>query len=87
MVSLSFEEKEQVLDVIFSAYKLRHPNIVPLVGYCIEHGHHILVYEYVRNLSLEDALHGGIYRPLPWSMRLKMALGVAQALESVFHIV
>ncbi|KAK4798845.1 hypothetical protein SAY86_031171 [Trapa natans] len=81
MVSLSFEEEEQVLGVILTVSKLRHPNVVTLLGYCIEHGQHILVYEYVRNLSLEDALHSGIYRPLPWNIRLKIALGVAQALE------
>ncbi|XP_031397333.1 protein STRUBBELIG-RECEPTOR FAMILY 2 [Punica granatum] len=81
MASLSFKEEEQVLDVIFMAYKLRHPNIVQLVGYSIEHGQHILVYEYIRSLSLEDALHSGIYRPLPWSLRFQIALGVAQALE------
>ena len=81
MVSLSFQEEEQFLDVVWTVSRLRHPNIVPLVGYCVEHGQHLLVYEYVRNLSLEDALHSGEYKSLSWGLRLQIALGVAQALE------
>ncbi|KAM1306427.1 hypothetical protein ACFX2H_008814 [Malus domestica] len=81
IVGLSFNEEEQFLDVIWTALHLRHPNIVPLVGYCIEHGQHLVVYEYVRNLSLDDALHSDAYKPLSWGLRLQIALGVAQALD------
>ncbi|KAL5545485.1 hypothetical protein UlMin_005172 [Ulmus minor] len=81
MATLSFNEEEQFLDVVWTVSRLRHPNIVPLVGYCIEHGQHLLVYEYIRDLSLHDALHSSAYRPLSWSLRLQIALGVAQALD------
>ncbi|KAM1208469.1 hypothetical protein ACFX13_014490 [Malus domestica] len=81
IVGLSFNEEEQFLDVIGTASRLRHPNIVPLVGYCIEHGQHLVVYEYVKNLSLDDALHSDAYKPLSWGLRLQIALGVAQALD------
>ncbi|PQQ06870.1 protein STRUBBELIG-RECEPTOR FAMILY 2 [Prunus yedoensis var. nudiflora] len=81
MAGLSFNEEEQFLYVIWTASRLTHPNIVPLVGYCVEHGQHLVVYEYVRNLSLHDALHSDEYKPLSWGLRLQIALGVAQALD------
>lgn len=81
MVSLSFQEEEQFLDVIWAASQLRHPNIVTLLGYSVEQGQHLLVYEYVRNLSLDDVLHSKAYKPLSWPIRLRIALGVARALE------
>jgi len=81
MVGLSFREEEKFLDVVSTASRLRHPNIVALNGYCLEHGQHLLVYDYVRNLTLDDALHSDTYKPLSWAIRLRIALGVAQALE------
>ncbi|KZV53329.1 protein STRUBBELIG-receptor FAMILY 2, partial [Dorcoceras hygrometricum] len=81
MVSLSIVEEEQFLDVIRNASRLKHPNIVKLLGYCMEHGQYLLVYEYIRNLSLEDALHCITYKPLSWGLRLQISLGIAQALN------
>ncbi|KAG4183724.1 hypothetical protein ERO13_A09G126900v2 [Gossypium hirsutum] len=81
MVSLSFDEEEKFMDVIQMASQLRHPNIVRLTGYCVEHGQHLVVYEYVRNLSLDDALHSEVFKPLSWGLRLRIALGIAQALD------
>ncbi|KAF2295931.1 hypothetical protein GH714_035188 [Hevea brasiliensis] len=37
--------------------QLRHPNIVKLIGYCLEDDHRLLVYEYMSNGSLENYLH------------------------------
>ncbi|XP_075516180.1 protein STRUBBELIG-RECEPTOR FAMILY 2-like [Primulina tabacum] len=81
MVSLSIVEEEQFLDVIRNASRLKHPNIVTLLGYCMEHGQHLLVYKYIRNLSLEDALHCITYKPLSWGLRFQISLGIAQALN------
>ncbi|KAL9428400.1 hypothetical protein AB3S75_030402 [Citrus x aurantiifolia] len=81
MPSLSFDEEEQFMDVIRISSQLRHPNIVKLLGYCVDHGQHLLVYEFVRNLSLADALHKEIYKPLSWGIRLHIALGIARALH------
>ncbi|KAL2664333.1 hypothetical protein AAZV13_02G153300 [Glycine max] len=81
MAGMSFSEEEKFLDVVCTASRLKHPNIVSLKGYCLEHGQHLLVYDYVRNLTLDDALHCAAYKPLSWSTRLKIALGVGQALD------
>ncbi|KAJ4979142.1 hypothetical protein NE237_009922 [Protea cynaroides] len=80
-VQLSLCEEEQFLDVIWKVARLRHPNIITLLGYCMEHGQHLLVYEYVRNLSLDDILHSAAYTPLSWSLRVRIALGIARALD------
>ncbi|KAF9597242.1 hypothetical protein IFM89_016383 [Coptis chinensis] len=80
-VALSIHEEEQFLDVISNVARLRHPNIVTLVGYCVEHGQHLLVYEYVRNWSLEDALHFNVHDRLTWIARIRIALSIARGLE------
>lgn len=81
IIALSLQEEQQFLNVIRNVSCLRHPNLVTLHGYCLEDGQHLLVYQYVRNVSLDDALHSAAYKPLLWSLRLKIALGVALALE------
>lgn len=81
MVPLSMREEDQFMDVIRNASRLRHLNIVKLIGYCAEHGQHLLVYEYVRNLSLADALHCEAFVPLSWGLRVRIALGIARALK------
>ncbi|KAL4571637.1 hypothetical protein LXL04_018400 [Taraxacum kok-saghyz] len=80
-VALSLHEEQQFLEVIWNASRLRHPNIIQLHGYCVEQGQHMLVYEYVRNLSLDYALHSEAYMPLSWGLRLRIALGIARALN------
>ncbi|KAI5671541.1 hypothetical protein M9H77_11905 [Catharanthus roseus] len=80
-VQLSLTEEEQFLDVTRTVSRLRHPNIVALLGYCVEHGQHLLIYEYIRNLSLDDALHGVDCTSLSWGIRLRISLGVARALN------
>ncbi|KDP46111.1 hypothetical protein JCGZ_06622 [Jatropha curcas] len=38
--------------------QLLHPNLVKLIGYCLEDDHRLLVYEFVPNGSLENRLFG-----------------------------
>lgn len=38
--------------------KVRHPNLVSLLGFCSNGDHRLLVYEYMQNGSLQDQLHG-----------------------------
>nr|AMY26622.1 leucine-rich repeat receptor-like protein kinase-protein kinase [Linum usitatissimum] len=80
-VPMSFDEEELLMEVIWTVSRLRHPNLVALLGYCVEHGQHLLVYEHVRSLPLDELLHSQRYKPLPWTARLNIALGVARLLE------
>ncbi|KAJ4716505.1 Kinase family protein [Melia azedarach] len=62
--------------------KVRHKNLVGLIGYCAEGAQRMLVYEYVDNGNLEQWLHGdvGAVSPLTWDIRMKIAIGTAKAL-------
>ncbi|XP_010423878.1 PREDICTED: probable serine/threonine-protein kinase NAK [Camelina sativa] len=62
--------------------KLDHPNLVKLIGYCLEEEHRLLVYEFMTRGSLENHLfrRGTFYQPLPWNTRVRMAQGAARGL-------
>ncbi|KAM7517055.1 hypothetical protein LguiA_006638 [Lonicera macranthoides] len=62
--------------------RVRHKNLVRLLGYCAEGAHRILVYEYVDNGNLEQWLHGdvGPCSPLTWDIRMNVVLGTAKGL-------
>ncbi|CAN4115114.1 unnamed protein product [Withania somnifera] len=62
--------------------RVRHKNLVRLLGYCAEGAHRMLVYEYVDNGNLEQWLHGdvGQYSPLTWEIRMNIILGTAKGL-------
>ncbi|KAL6563312.1 hypothetical protein OROHE_005899 [Orobanche hederae] len=64
--------------------RMRHPNMVILLGACPEYG--CLVYEYMENGSLEDRLfrHNGT-PPLPWTSRFRIAAEIATALNFLHH--
>ncbi|XP_031101220.1 probable serine/threonine-protein kinase PBL9 isoform X2 [Ipomoea triloba] len=59
-----------------------HPNLVKLIGYCLEDEHRLLVYEFMPKGSLENHLfrRGSYFQPLSWYLRLKVALGAAKGL-------
>ncbi|OVA15652.1 Protein kinase domain [Macleaya cordata] len=62
--------------------RVRHKNLVRLLGYCAEGAHRILVYEYLDNGNLDQWLHGdvGPYSPLTWESRMNIILGTAKGL-------
>ncbi|CAB4314687.1 unnamed protein product [Prunus armeniaca] len=60
--------------------KIRHCNIVNLLGYCSEMGERLLVYEYMPHGTLHDHLHGGL-SALNWVLRLKISMQAAKGLE------
>ncbi|XP_030447197.2 serine/threonine-protein kinase PBL34-like isoform X2 [Syzygium oleosum] len=70
--------KEWLAEISFLG-NLRHPNLVKLIGYCIEDDQRLLVYEFMPRGSLENHLFRRSL-PLPWSIRLKIALGAAKGL-------
>ncbi|KAI4350195.1 hypothetical protein L6164_004671 [Bauhinia variegata] len=62
--------------------RLSHPNLVKLLGYCWEETELLLVYEFMQKGSLENHLfgRGSAVQPLPWDIRLKIAIGAARGL-------
>ncbi|XP_044491364.1 probable serine/threonine-protein kinase At1g01540 [Mangifera indica] len=62
--------------------RVRHKNLVRLLGYCVEGAYRMLVYEYVDNGNLDQWLHGdvGDVSPLTWDIRMNIILGTAKGL-------
>ncbi|BBH02087.1 hypothetical protein Prudu_012547 [Prunus dulcis] len=60
--------------------RVHHKNLVSLLGFCLEQGEQILVYEYVPNGDLLDSLSGKSGIRLDWLRRLKIILGAARGL-------
>ncbi|MQL86530.1 hypothetical protein Taro_019064 [Colocasia esculenta] len=63
--------------------RLRHRNLVQLVGWCHDRGELLLVYEYMPNGSLDSHLYpreGDGKPPLTWKVRQRVAFGLASAL-------
>ncbi|KAF7143382.1 hypothetical protein RHSIM_Rhsim05G0033800 [Rhododendron simsii] len=69
--------------------KLRHTNLVSLIGYCNENQEKILVYEYIAQGSLASHLYktstreesGGSRSHLTWEQRLNICLDAARGLD------
>ncbi|GFS45241.1 BRI1 like [Actinidia rufa] len=68
--------------------KIKHRNLVPLLGYCKIDEERLLVYEYMKWGSLESVLHeklkGGGSK-LDWAARKKIAIGSARGLAFLHH--
>ncbi|CAN1142616.1 L-type lectin-domain containing receptor kinase IV.2 [Linum perenne] len=71
--------KEFVAEIV-SIGRLRHRNIVSLLGYCRRKGELFLVYEYMPNRSLDKYLFDQKNPGLKWCMRFKVIKGVASGL-------
>ncbi|XP_022751773.1 probable serine/threonine-protein kinase PBL12 [Durio zibethinus] len=71
--------REWLAEIIFLG-QLRHPHLVKLIGYCYEEENRLLVYEYMPRGSLENQLFRRYSTALPWSIRMKIALGAAKGL-------
>ncbi|KAH0934191.1 hypothetical protein HID58_011308 [Brassica napus] len=59
----------------------QHRNVVMLIGFCIEDGRRLLVYEYICNGSLDSHLYGRKRETLEWAARQKIAVGAARGLR------
>uniref|UniRef100_M4FD79 non-specific serine/threonine protein kinase n=1 Tax=Brassica campestris TaxID=3711 RepID=M4FD79_BRACM len=70
--------KEWLAEINFLG-NLVHPSLVKLVGYCMEDDQRLLVYEFMPRGSLENHLFRRTL-PLPWSVRMKIAVGAAKGL-------
>ncbi|RWR74086.1 Protein kinase domain-containing protein [Cinnamomum micranthum f. kanehirae] len=71
-------KKEYVTEVQINS-RLRHRNLVQLIGWCHDRGEFLLVYEFMPNGSLDAHLFRN-RSTLTWPIRYKIALGLASAL-------
>lgn len=73
----------QVRSEIQTVGRIRHRNLLPLLAHVPRPACHFLVYEYMKNGSLEDIMRqiADGSREFDWMSRYKVALGVAAGLE------
>ncbi|XP_050145028.1 probable LRR receptor-like serine/threonine-protein kinase At1g56130 isoform X2 [Malus sylvestris] len=76
----SHQGKSQFVSEIATISAVQHRNLVKLYGCCIEGSHRILVYEYLENKSLDQALFGTSNLHLDWPTRFNILLGTAKGL-------
>lgn len=65
--------------------RFHHNNVLDLIGFCVERGERMLVYNYIPNGSLNDILLGKKEIQLDWGSRVRIALGSARALEYLHY--
>nr|XP_048330231.1 probably inactive leucine-rich repeat receptor-like protein kinase At5g48380 isoform X2 [Ziziphus jujuba var. spinosa] len=79
--------ESQFISELLALSRLRHENLIPLLGCCIEKNEKFLVYKYMSNGNLHDWLHPaeGDNRILDWPSRVKIAVGIAKGLAWLHH--
>ncbi|XP_034889441.1 probably inactive leucine-rich repeat receptor-like protein kinase At5g48380 isoform X2 [Populus alba] len=79
--------EEQIVSELKTLGTLKHKNLLPLFGFCVESNTRLLVYKYMSNGNLFDWIHSAKHRrkTLQWPLRLKVAVGVARGLARLHH--
>ncbi|ANM61819.1 Protein kinase superfamily protein [Arabidopsis thaliana] len=82
------ETNTEFLSQVSMVSRLKHENLIQLVGYCVDENLRVLAYEFATMGSLHDILHGrkGVQDALPgptldWITRVKIAVEAARGLE------
>ncbi|KAK3144425.1 hypothetical protein QOZ80_4AG0312890 [Eleusine coracana subsp. coracana] len=65
--------------------QLRHPNIVPLLGFCVVEDERLLVYKHMESGALSTVIKKPEEAPLDWPTRLRIAVGAARGLAWLHH--
>ncbi|XP_078436650.1 receptor-like serine/threonine-protein kinase SD1-8 [Wolffia australiana] len=86
LTNLSMEGQHEFTNEVKSLAKLKHKNLVQLVGCCIDGKEKMLIYEYMKNKSLDAFIFDEKRRVLlGWRTRLDIVLGIARGLEYLHH--
>ncbi|KAJ6965776.1 inactive LRR receptor-like serine/threonine-protein kinase BIR2 [Populus alba x Populus x berolinensis] len=64
--------------------QVRHPNLAPLLGFCVAGEEKLLVYKHMSNGTLYSLLHG-TGNALDWPTRFRIGLGAARGLAWLHH--
>ncbi|MBA0824269.1 hypothetical protein Goarm_020948, partial [Gossypium armourianum] len=99
--TLSAESKQgsrEFVTEIDMISNIRHPNLVELIGCCVDDNHRILVYEYLENNSLASVLLGysnvkqwlfsgsrSKYIALDWPKRAAICIGTASGIAFLHY--
>ncbi|XP_041024665.1 probable LRR receptor-like serine/threonine-protein kinase At1g56130 isoform X2 [Juglans microcarpa x Juglans regia] len=76
----SHQGRSQFIAEIATISAVQHRNLVKLYGCCIEGDKRLLVYEYLENKSLDQALFGKNDLNIDWPTRFSICIGTAKGL-------
>ncbi|KAF2929893.1 hypothetical protein DAI22_05g089600 [Oryza sativa Japonica Group] len=76
----SHQGKSQFITEVTTISSVQHKNLVKLHGFCIDNNAPLLVYEYLENGSLDQALFRDNNLNLDWAMRFEIILGIARGI-------
>ncbi|KAA8544521.1 hypothetical protein F0562_022533 [Nyssa sinensis] len=76
-----FQGEKKFKSEVQALSRIRHKNVVLLLGTCSEGSHRLLVYEYVCDGTLDEHLKEHSCRTLNWGERMKIAMGAARGLN------
>ncbi|KAJ0776325.1 putative protein kinase RLK-Pelle-LysM family [Helianthus annuus] len=81
---MDMQASRQFLAELKVLTQTHHLNLVRLIGYCVEDSL-FLVYEYIENGNLSQHLHESVpeREPLPWFIRVQIALDSARGIEYI----
>ncbi|XP_051145745.1 serine/threonine-protein kinase BRI1-like 2 [Andrographis paniculata] len=85
LIRLSCQGDREFMAEMETLGKIKHKNLVPLLGYCKVGEERLLVYEFMEYGSLEEMLHGRGRRVLTWEERKKIGRGAAKGLCFLHH--
>ncbi|XP_021747846.1 probable inactive receptor kinase At1g27190 [Chenopodium quinoa] len=79
--------EKQFRSEIYRLGQLRHPNLVPLLGFCCVEDEKLVVYKDMSNGNLHSWLHSGVNQDsvLDWQARVKISVGAARGLAWLHH--
>ncbi|KAI3823883.1 hypothetical protein L1987_05328 [Smallanthus sonchifolius] len=85
---IGVQGNREFLAEVLTIGRVHHPNLVNLIGYCVNGHQRLLVYEYMKNGSLEEHLFDldENKAPLDWHTRMMIAKGVAKGLEYLHNV-
>ncbi|XP_058068068.1 cold-responsive protein kinase 1-like [Magnolia sinica] len=82
---LALEKSQQGESEFLSEVRLitsiQHKNLVRLIGCCSDGSQRLLVYEYMKNGSLDAIVYGKSTQFLNWKSRFQIILGIARGLQ------
>ncbi|CAK9308678.1 unnamed protein product [Citrullus colocynthis] len=83
-MQINFDEFRKTMRLVGN---LRHPNILPLVGYYSAKDEKLLIYRFQRRGSLHELLESCIEgkQKFPWRIRLSIASGIAKGLGFIYQ--